>query len=220
MDVMTLVDPASRAAVERAWEAALLRELAEIQAAIPAVELAITIDVVQGMLLWEQPDNVYVKPYFSDAGGYRPAIVERFARLANAVQPSVELGFHLCYGSQDHKHAFDPQDMSALVSIANSLTNNVGRRIDYWHMPVPRNRSDNAYFEPLTDLTIDEDSDVYLGLVHYSDGVEGTHQRMRSAARYLGEFGVATECGFGRRPVEQDILNLLKIHAEVVDTPY
>lgn len=190
----------------------------EIQANIPAGELAITIDVVQGMLLWEDPDNYYVKPYFSDANGFRPAITERFVRLAETVAPGVELGFHLCYGSQDHKHAVDPKDMGALVEIANTLTDAVARQIDYWHMPVPRDRDDDAYFAPLDKLSIADGSEVYLGLIHYTDGVEGTKRRMRAASAHLTDFGIACECGFGRRPVEQDIRRLLEIHAAAADT--
>jgi len=37
-----------------------------------------------------------------------------------------------------------------------------------------------------------------------------------SAEPYLEEFGIATECGFGRRPVEQDVKALLQIHADVI----
>ncbi len=53
-----------------------------------------------------------------------------------------------------------------------------------------------------------------LGLVHYTDGVEGTRKRIEAAQRVVTDFGVATECGLGRRPVET-IPGLLRIHSEV-----
>ena len=216
MDIMTLVDPDSRAAIEPAWEKALIRELREIQIAIPADELAISIDIVQGLLLWEEPSNIYVKPYFDDADGYRPAIVERILNLANAIKEPVDLGFHCCYGSQDHKHAFDPKDAGAMVDMINHLNSELNRSMNYVHMPVPRDRDDDAYFAPLAGLQIDPKTELYLGLVHYTDGVEGAQKRIAAAEQHRKAFGVATECGFGRRPAHQDILRLLELHNSVV----
>ena len=43
---------------------------------------------------------------------------------------------------------------------------------------------------------------VALGLVHYTDGVVGTRRRIATAGKYLDDFLIATECGFGRRPPE------------------
>ena len=212
MDVMPMVELASRPAIEAAYERALLAELAAIEAAVPADELAITWDAVQGVLLWEKPDNDYVTPWFEPK---LEGVVERLARLGAATRPGVELGYHLCYGSQDHRHALDPADLGACVRLTNALIAAVPRPIDYVHMPVPANRSDDAYFKPLSKLKTVKMGEVYLGLIHYSDGVEGAKKRMAAAARHLPAFGVATECGFGRRPRHHDIRRLLQLHAEV-----
>jgi hypothetical protein len=58
------------------------------------------------------------------------------------------------------------------------------------------------------------DTRVSLGLIHCTDGVPGTRQRIATAERYLKDFLIATECGFGRRAPET-IPKLLAIHAEV-----
>ena len=50
--------------------------------------------------------------------------------------------------------------------------------------------------------------------IHYTDGVEGTKQRLATARRHVKRFPVATECGFGRRD-PATIPELLRIHAEV-----
>jgi len=50
--------------------------------------------------------------------------------------------------------------------------------------------------------------------VHDSDGAAGTQRRIAAAEKHASDFGIATECGFGRRPPET-IPNLLRIHAEV-----
>ena len=55
---------------------------------------------------------------------------------------------------------------------------------------------------------------ISLGLVHYADGVAGTSARMATAGKYLSDFFVSTECGFGRRATDT-IPDLLRIHAEV-----
>ena len=81
-------------------------------------------------------------------------------------------------------------------------------------MPVPIDRSDDAYFQPLADLNRDGLSELYLGLLHEQDGVEGAGQRMAAADKYVSDYGVATECGLGRRN-PTTIPDLLKLHAAV-----
>lgn len=211
MDVMSMVEPASRAAVEAAFERALMKELARIQDGIPHAELAIVWDAVQGVLLWETPDNRYVTLWFDDP---KQGVVDRLARVSARVAREVELGLHLCYGSQDHKHALEPRDLGACVALANAVAARLARKIDFVHVPVPRDRNDEAYFAPLRELDRTRVEQVYLGLVHYTDGTAGTRARMAAAEKATPRFGIATECGFGRRPSHQDIVRLLQIHAE------
>jgi hypothetical protein len=81
-------------------------------------------------------------------------------------------------------------------------------------MPVPRDRNDDAYFAPLSDLKLKPETELSLGLVHYTDGVAGTRRRLMTAERRAKGFSIATECGFGRRD-PATIPELLRIHAEV-----
>jgi hypothetical protein len=83
-------------------------------------------------------------------------------------------------------------------------------------MPVPRNRFDDAYFDPLERLAVPAETELCLGLVHYTDGVEGTKRRIATAQRHIPRFSIATECGFGRRD-PATIPELLHIHAVVAD---
>jgi bacterioferritin-associated ferredoxin len=50
--------------------------------------------------------------------------------------------------------------------------------------------------------------------VHLTGGVRGTVRRISTAKQVVPTFGVATECGMGRRAPDT-ILRLLEIHAEV-----
>lgn len=42
--------------------------------------------------------------------GMAQVFANKFAQLASAVPPAVELGFHLCYGDLDAKHFIEPID--------------------------------------------------------------------------------------------------------------
>jgi hypothetical protein len=104
--------------------------------------------------------------------------------------------------------------MGDMVSLANRLSRAIARPIHLIHMPVPHDRSDDAYFAPLAGLELKAETELCLGLVHHTDGVAGTRQRMATAQRHAGSFAIATECGFGRRRPDT-IAELLRIHAEV-----
>lgn len=209
--VTGFVTPEDQAAVEGPYEQRLMHELGQILDAIPHDRLAIQWDVAVefGILertfpsfLWELGD------------GMVDSIVERLIRYAGQVPEDVELGIHLCYGDAGHKHFKEPEDTSLLVEVANKVSAGVSRPIAWLHLPVPRDRDDDAYFAPLENLELHPETELYLGLVHYTDGVDGTQRRIEAADRHTGAFGVATECGFGRRPSET-VRDLLQIHADV-----
>lgn len=206
--ISTFVASEDQERVEVAYERRLLAEVDEIVDAIPHDDLAIQWDtaVEFGML----EGNL---PRFEEPEG---EIMERLARLGNHVPEGVELGFHLCYGDYGHKHFMEPKDTGKLTRIANLIAERVSRPLNWMHMPVPRDRDDDAYFAPLSDLALHPETELYLGLVHHTDGAEGTRRRIATAQRVTPEFGVATECGFGRRPSET-VADLLHTMAEVAE---
>lgn len=206
--VAGFVAPDALAAVEPAYEARLMQELDEIATAIPQDELAVQWDaaVEFGMLEGVWPVA------FRDV---RQEVLDRLIRLGNRVPARVELGYHLCYGDAGHRHFKEPVDMAKLVDIANAIVTGVRRPVQWFSMPVPRNRADDAYFAPLGGLRLSPETELYLGLVHLTDKAAGTRHRIEAAQRALDRpFGVAAECGLGRRPPET-IPELLRIHAEV-----
>ncbi len=199
--------PADQAAVEDAYEHKLLEELDGIIDAVPAEELAVQWDTAVEFALLEGLLDTFVAEPESD-------ILERLVRLGDHVPAEAEMGYHLCYGDVEHQHFVQPADTGKLVGIANGVAAGLNRPLDWIHMPVPRDRSDDAYFEPLRELRLHPRTELYLGLVHITDGVDGANARIEAARRAVGEFGVATECGLGRRPPET-IPALLNLHAEV-----
>jgi len=209
----------SLASVEQAYERAMIAEVARIAAFIPHDKLAVQWDVCHEMLMWDgrifgRPENPWNRPFEN----VKEQISARLLRLAEAVPADIELGFHLCYGDLDHKHFMEPTDAAAMVGLANMLSAKVRRPIHWLHMPVPRERTDADYFKPLAELTLDSETELYLGLVHHTDGAAGTRARIEAAQKYVARFGVATECGMGRRPADT-IEALLQIHADVSAEP-
>jgi methionine synthase II (cobalamin-independent) len=204
-----LIEEDSRAGVEPAHIRQLFSEIDEILAEIPHDQLAIQWDVCQDVGIWEG----FYPAYFDDP---EEGVIERLRDCAGHVPEDVELGFHLCYGDFGHKHFMNPKDLGVATAIANRLTGAVAREIDWIHMPVPIDRDDVEYFAPLEGLRLSEGTELYLGLIHFGDGVEGARRRLGSARQVIDGFGLATECGFGRRPAET-IPQLLELHAELVD---
>ncbi|MGE5147908.1 MAG: hypothetical protein ACM3N5_14240 [Candidatus Eiseniibacteriota bacterium] len=202
-----LIDPPSQAAVAPAFEAAILGELREIVGGIPLRELAIQWDVCLEIFILEGLRQAYFPRPFEGC-------IARLVALGNAVPAEAELGYHFCYGDFRHKHGVEPKDTALMVEMTNALVAGLERPVSWVHYPVPRDRTDDAYYAPLARLELPPQSELYLGLVHNTDGLEGSRRRLDVARRHRGAFGVATECGFGRRPAET-LPQLLKIHADL-----
>jgi methionine synthase II (cobalamin-independent) len=134
------------------------------------------------------------------------------------VPADVDLLLHFCYGDSNHKHVVDPTDMGDMVEFANRVTAGTHRDIQLIHLPVPRDRTDDAYFAPLGKLALRPATEICLGLVHHTDGLIGTRARLASARRHIQNFMIGTECGFGRRRPDT-IPELLRIHAEAASAP-
>ena len=59
----------------------------------------------------------------------------------------------------------EPVDMTDMVDMANRLSAVIARPINLIHMPVPRDRPDDAYFAPLKRLRLRPETELSLGLV-------------------------------------------------------
>jgi len=184
------VSPGSLAAYLPVYERALLNALREITQAIPHRDLSIQWDVCQEVLLFER--------FFPHGpSSWKEDVFAELARLGDAVPDDVECGFHLCYGSPRDEHLVMPKDTAILVEIVAGLLAQLRRRTDFLHLPVPKDRTDGAYFAPLAGLPLPAGTDLYLGLIHHADA-RGDRARIDAAGRVIPRFGIATECGWGR----------------------
>ena len=201
------ISPDAREAYISAYERSLVEAVSGILDAIPHDRLAIQWDVCQEVLLFE--DYFQGRP-----ADYKQQVFEELARMGGLIPQSVELGYHLCYGSPADEHLVMPKDMAVLVEIANGFASRLSRCLDFLHLPMPKDRTDAGYFEPLRSLTVTASTEVMLGLIHYDDA-QGDAARIATASDFLTSFGVATECGWGRTDPAR-VPSLLESHARAV----
>ena len=191
------------------YEARLLEELTQICDTLPPDDLAVQWDVATEMSILEKLHPV---PFLGDEP--EPWLIERLAALGDAVPSNVELGYHLCYGSMNNRHWKEPEDLAVCVETANRIAARIVRSIEWIHVPVPIERTDAAYFAPLTALKTAPETRLFLGLIHDRDGVEGADRRIAAARTAIGEFGIATECGLGRC-AREEISGILALHGRL-----
>jgi hypothetical protein len=191
----------------RLYEKRMLSEIAAITDAVPPSELALQWDIaVETIAVLEDPGNAQ--------GVTADAVAQSIAQLCEQIPAAVELGLHICYGDRDHHHFIEPKNLGTAVAFARQLFGLIRRPIGWIHMPVPRDRDDEAYFAPLSRLRLPAGSRLYLGLVHLGDGIEGATRRMKAAGRFVKDYGIGTECGLGRRPAGT-IPALLALHRDI-----
>ncbi len=206
--------------IERAYEQAMIGEVQAMCRAVPHKDLCIQWDVCVEMIIWDgQKTERYSSEGYSSEGASNEAIMARMRRICAAVPKDVELGIHLCYGDFDARHSVQPIDAGKMVDLANALAKSIDRPIAYVHAPVPINRSDDAFFRPFSDLKLAPDTEFYLGVIHAADGVDGAKKRVAAARKYIGKFGIATECGMARAKKPDVVRALLEIHAKMAREP-
>jgi hypothetical protein len=190
------------------YERALKAALANIVKAVPAADLLIQWDVCQEVLAFEN--------YFTDRpADYKKQTFEMLGRLGDAVPAAVEMGYHLCYGSPSDEHLVQPKDAAILAEMMNGIVAATRRRVDFFHIPVPRNRTDDAFYAPLKDFRRPKGTKLYLGLLHHDDDA-GDRLRIEVARRHVSDFGLSAECGWGRTEPGR-LPRLLKGHRDAAE---
>jgi hypothetical protein len=182
--------PADRPAIIPALTAHFIGEVQAIAKALPNDRIAIQWDVCQEVLAWEG---------YYDKGpvDFRTETIDELVKIGDAVPSGIELGYHLCYGSPADEHMVQPKDAGIMVEMTNAVMAGVKRPIEFFHLPVPKPRTDDAYFAPLEKLRMKPESELYLGLVHWNDDA-GNRTRLEAARRHARVDGVGTECGMAR----------------------
>lgn len=174
---------------------------------IPHEDIAYQWDVCQEVLMWEN--------YFDQPDDHQGQILTSLSEIGSWVPESIDLGYHLCYGSPADEHMVLPKDMTVLVDMANGILDNAKRPLKYIHMPVLKDRNDDDYFRPLTGLRLPEGTVLYLGLVHEGDGPNNA-AKLATARKYAEVSGISAECGLGRGKPDQ-IESVLAEHRRLAE---
>ena len=211
--------PEYHAGLGEIYRQRMLESVSRIISNIPADQLAIQWDMalLQPMIEYNIKGREPVVPkefVTSSMAPLKEGYIAQLVPLIEIIPREVKVGIHLCYGDLNHRHLIEPEDTAILTDVANTTVKMVSRPLNWVHLPVPKSRDDAAYFAPLKNLNMHKDTVLYLGLVH-ADDAEGTKKRIATAqAAGIRDFGVATECGFGRTPVEQ-LDGILQISRDV-----
>jgi len=215
-----VAESAEQASFLPAYEQALMDEVRRIVKVVPKGRLAIQWDAAVEPIRIEKrrlrgPDRRF-RDWISDIPDLDGYFSSTIARLCNAVPRGVDCLLHLCYGDFGHQHLLEPSDTQVMVDLSNGVLARLERPLELLHMPVPRARHDDAYFAPLARLNLPPATLLALGLVHHTDGLEGTLRRIATAKKHAPDFAIATECGLGRRPATT-LPDLLRLHAQAAD---
>ena len=212
--LLSFITPEALFQVERAYKDAFVAEVDQLCEEIPHKDLTIQWDVCWEMILWER-NPAFPAPWPNEA--LNVEVISRIEKLCEQVPADVELGFHLCYGDWEARHFIEPRDATAMVEIGNALTTTVKHAIGYIHFPVPIGRADDQFFKPFDELHLAPNTEIYVGLVHLSDGVDGARKRLTAAQRHLPNIaGIATECGLGRCKTPDVVKDILTLHTRIL----
>jgi len=204
---------------------AIKRETAEIVDAIPHEDLAIQWDLARETAAVEGIEFNFANSELTRVpSDPMERYLEALEQVASDIPDGVWLGLHVCYGALEHKEGESPDtshylpipDLGTAVEMLNRGIRSAGRHVDYVHMPVQLSEKHDAFYAPLDRLDVG-DARVYIGLVDPWDGLEGALERIRLARRHLSDFGVATPCGWGRRPASETPDSLLRLNRRVAE---
>ncbi|KAI9646796.1 hypothetical protein NHQ30_004795 [Ciborinia camelliae] len=142
------IEPAYQKALEPTYKRPLLKAIRRVQYEIPAEDLAIQWDVAVEFAFLEgivspPPHTSGNSLLFQLIMGSKDSVMNRVLDLANAVDPSVDLGFHFCCGDLGHQHFTHLQPKEELGSRhrESSFSRSTTEKICQLALYVPAKRS-------------------------------------------------------------------------------
>lgn len=198
--------------LEPSYEQALFADLDRLLAELPHDEVAVQWDVAVEFAILEGG-------FEGTAGQGFDSIVERLVRCVEQVPDDVPVGLHLCYGDYLHQHFKQPESLELQVRVSNAVAAAAGRAVNWLAYTVPQNRGDAAFFEPLAELNVQAETELYVALVPYhpADQAPGTtEEQVRLVDSYLTTgWGICTECGMARAE-RDEVPGLLDLHRDIL----
>jgi len=122
--------------------------------------------------------------------------------------------FTFVTGDSGGRHFKEPKDTSKLVSVANLVAGGLRRDLNWLHLTVPIDRK----IRPITRLwqrsSLAAQTELYLGLIHFNDGIIGARKRIESQANTLSDLECPPSAGSvetTRKPLPE----LMRIHTAI-----
>lgn len=122
----------------------------------------------------------------------------------------------------EHRHFKEPESLAIVAERGLSISERTERPINFFQLPVSKRAMEklDAFYEPMNRLLPKfrkHNTELLLGLVHYEDS-EGTKTRIEAAKKAFGDvdFGISTECGWGR-VLQEELENVMKISCELLE---
>jgi hypothetical protein len=197
------ISPNGREKFLKIYQNSMTLDVQKIIDFIPHNKLAIQWDVCQEILIFNN--------YFPNRSqNYKQEIFDQLAEIGDMIPEGIELGYHMCYGSPGDDHIVKPTDFGMSVEFANGIFDNTGRSIQFIHLPGTYGEPGREFYEPLRNLEITEDCELYLGLLFFDD-TKGNAARIAAAREVIPNFGISTVCGWGRGNPER-VPSLLNSH--------
>jgi hypothetical protein len=181
----------------RLAEEATAREIGAIVEASPADDLTIQIDLAFEVEIeeYQRRPQDFDMPVYQGVDWTLEDQATLIANICNRIPANIELGFHLC--SIWHIDQSKGQDNNVHVDWCNALSRKIDRPIGYFHMPtIPEHQA--ADFAPLRRLKLHPETQLFLGVIHMGDGLEGARRRIAAAASAVTDFGVGAFCGLAQ----------------------
>ena len=201
-----------QAAVLPAYATRLLTELDTITSAIPSDQLAIQWDVAVEIGVLE---GLFPTGFVN----VEALIFGWLTTLGNVVRPSVELGYHLCYGMYQRRHMLEPRDTAMLVNVANRISAAVQRpvAIHSHASPTWAEATTRTSHRSLTCGSTPRRSSTWAWCTNQMArrAHESACEPQSASSR---EFGIASECGLGWEPAES-LIPLFRLYAACADAP-
>lgn len=205
--------------LEPSYERALFGDLDRLLGALPHDEVAVQWDAAVEFAILEGG-------FKATEGQTFDAIVGRLARCVNQVPEDIPVGLHLCYGDYGHRHFREPESLELQVSVANQVSSEARRRVNWFSFTVPQYQREASYFAPLGGLQTSPETEHYFALVPYhpeDQEPDTTSEQVRLVEEHLTEdqgsgdagWGICTECGMARAQREE-VPGLLDVHREIL----
>ena len=201
-----------------AFQVATVRDIAEIHAEA-GDDVVFQIETVVALVAIAQADD-------AAQAAVAAQMAETMIDTVRRSPVGARFGIHLCLGDFHHTAYGAMRDVRPLVLLANAIAAGFpdDRVLEYVHAPFAAAKEppieDEAFYEPLRDLDLPEDTRFIAGFLHESLDTEAHRELLARIERLAGrEVDVAAACGLGRRDSDEEAFEQMRETAALLGEP-